>query len=144
MPRLSLCAVAFIIAAMSSPAKSLATGGEASGSAAASPNDSNTDGQVPLLPASDPSLDIPTIKLGETIRFEEMGPIILNTDGSARRIANWDTLTQHEKDTTWRRISQRNEKRRLILLQQQQEAEAAAAAADAGDAKGEDTNGQDL
>ena len=42
---------------------------------------------VPKLPPPDPnsSKDLPTIKLGETIRFEEWGPVILNADGSMRR-----------------------------------------------------------
>ncbi|KAG7346601.1 hypothetical protein IV203_005670 [Nitzschia inconspicua] len=77
---------------------------------------------IPRLPPPDPnaSKDIPTIKLGETIRFEEWGPIILNTDGTTRRIDNWDQLTEKEKEVTWRRISKRNEERRKLLLEQQQ------------------------
>ena len=77
---------------------------------------------IPQLPAAtgdDPN--IPSIKLGETIRFEEWGPIILNTDGTTRRIANWDNLTEQEKKVTWRRISKRNEERRLVLLEQQKQ-----------------------
>ena len=82
--------------------------------------------EVPQLPASDPNnKDIPTIRLGETISFEEFGPVILNTDGSTRRIANWDILTEAEKKVTWRRISKRNEERRKVLLQKQQEEEQA-------------------
>ena len=39
--------------------------------------------ELPLLPSSDPenSKNLPKIKLGETITFEEMGPVILNNDG---------------------------------------------------------------
>ena len=86
---------------------------------AAQAGDSNNE--VPQLPPPDPDSKLPTIKLGETIRLEEMGPIILNTDGSTRRIANWDSLTEGEKKVTWRRISKRNEERRQMLLQQQEE-----------------------
>jgi hypothetical protein len=50
-------------------------------------------GNVPQLPPPDPDSNLPSIKLGESIRFEEWGPIILNNDGTTRRIANWDTLT---------------------------------------------------
>lgn len=40
------------------------------------------EGKVLPLPAADPNdTRIPRIQLGETIRFEEWGPIILNTDG---------------------------------------------------------------
>jgi hypothetical protein len=74
-----------------------------------------------LLPAGDNDKDIPVLKLGETISFEALGPIILNTDGTTRRIANWDDMTEHERQTTWRRIKVRNEQRRQHLLQLQQQ-----------------------
>ena len=54
---------------------------------------SSETGNIPQLPAPDPDSNLPSIKLGESIRFEEWGPIILNSDGTTRRIANWDTLT---------------------------------------------------
>jgi hypothetical protein len=76
---------------------------------------------VPLLPAADPDSKLPSIKLGETISFEEMGPVIINTDGTTRRIDNWDSLTENEKKVTWRRISKRNEERRQALLQKMQQ-----------------------
>ena len=38
-------------------------------------------GDVPRLQAPDPDSNLPSFKLGETIRLEEMGPIITNTDG---------------------------------------------------------------
>ena len=86
--------------------------------AAATSND-----EIPQLPEADPDANIPRINLGETIRFEEMGPVILNTDGTTRRIANWDQLTEAEQKVTWRRISKRNEERRKMLLEQQQQKE---------------------
>ena len=82
---------------------------------------SETSNEIPQLPPPDPNSNLPTIKLGETITFEEWGPIILNTDGSTRKIANWDNLSEKEKEVTWRRISKRNEERRQVLLQQQQQ-----------------------
>ncbi len=81
----------------------------------------NEEEEIPLLPEADPNANIPRIHLGETIRFEEMGPIILNLDGTTRRIANWDQMTEHEQQVTWRRISKRNEERRQFLLKQQEE-----------------------
>ena len=83
------------------------------------------ENKLPLLPEPDPDANLPSIKLGETISFEEMGPVILNTDGTTRRIDNWDQLTEKEKEVTWRRIRKRNEQRRqqLLLQQQQQQKE---------------------
>lgn len=98
----------------------LSTGDAATAFAMETNNSNSLGGELPQLPPPDPKSDknIPTIKLGETIRFEEFGPIILNTDGSTRRIENWDTLTEKEKEVTWRRISRRNEERRKVLLAQ--------------------------
>ena len=60
---------------------------------AASALSSQGGGEIPRLLPPDPNKDIPTIRLGESIRFEEWGPIILNADGTTRRIANWDDMT---------------------------------------------------
>jgi len=54
---------------------------------AAVPGDNNNgsgQNEVPLLPEADPNnpKNIPSIKLGETISFEAMGPIIINSDGT--------------------------------------------------------------
>jgi hypothetical protein len=80
---------------------------------------SSNNQEVPQLPASDPNnKDIPSIKLGETIKFDEMGPVIINSDGTTRRIDNWKELSEREQEVTWRRISKRNEERRNVLLEQ--------------------------
>ena len=70
--------------------------------------------ELPQLPAvsghSDDSLK--SIELnGGSVSMEDLGPIIINKDGTTRRIANWDTLTRHEKETTFRLIRERNKKR---------------------------------
>lgn len=82
--------------------------------------------EIPLLPAHDPNLDVPRYKLGDKIKLDAMGPIIINPDGTTRQITNWDKMTEHERATAWRRISKRNEERRRILLEQQQQQQAAA------------------
>mmetsp|Transcript_26341 Transcript_26341/g.25194 ORF Transcript_26341/g.25194 Transcript_26341/m.25194 type:complete len:159 (+) Transcript_26341:197-673(+) len=51
------------------------------------------------------------INLGEKIGLEELGPIIINADGTTRQITNWISLTKSEQDTTWRLIAARNLKR---------------------------------
>lgn len=82
----------------------------------------NEDGEGPLLlpeGSNDPS--IPRIKFGETVSFEEMGPVIINADGTTRRIDNWDKMTKKEQEVTWRRISKRNAERRAALLELQQQ-----------------------
>jgi hypothetical protein len=55
------------------------------------------------------------INLGESISLEELGPIIINADGTTRRITNWSTLTEAEQKSSWRVISARNLKRLKVL-----------------------------
>jgi hypothetical protein len=78
------------------------------------------------LPPSNPDNkndDIKTLKMGESLKLDHLGPIILNTDGTTRRINNWDILTEHEREVTWRRIKKRNGERRKILEEQQKKQE---------------------
>lgn len=60
------------------------------------------------------------LKFGESISMDELGPIIINPDGTMRRIANWNELTKGEQESTFRQIVARN-KRRLAALKEQQE-----------------------
>lgn len=55
------------------------------------------------------------INLGETISLEELGPIIINADGTTRRITNWLDLNKEEQENSWRVISARNLKRLKVL-----------------------------
>ena len=52
-----------------------------------------------------------TLTFGEKISMDELGPIIINPDGTMRRIANWNELTKGEQESTFRQISARNKKR---------------------------------
>jgi predicted Fe-S protein YdhL (DUF1289 family) len=89
-----------------------------------SSTNTNIQNEILQLPPSNPEDEnIPILKFGETLRLEELGPIILNTDGTTRRIDNWNEMTEREKEVTWRRIKKRNEERRQVLMQQQQELE---------------------
>ena len=55
------------------------------------------------------------ITLGETVSLEELGPIIINADGTTRRITNWLELNKVEQENSWRVISARNLKRLKAL-----------------------------
>lgn len=69
---------------------------------------------LPLLPSTNSNREknYKILNLGgESIKLDELGPIIINSDGTTRRIANWNELTQQEKDSTWRIISRRNKER---------------------------------
>lgn len=83
----------------------------------------DTKEEILQLPASDPDANVPSLKVGESLKLESVGPVIINSDGTTRTIANWDTLTEREKEVTWRRIKKRNAERREVLLKAQSERE---------------------
>ena len=64
-----------------------------------------------LPPAVGDGLGTRQINLGETLKLDDLGPIIINPDGTTRRIANWANLTKSEQESSWRLISARNKKR---------------------------------
>jgi len=70
--------------------------------------------EVPALPppSTDPGNPLRTLSLGgDPLKLDDLGPIIINPDGTTRRIANWQTLTKQEQESSWRIISARNKKR---------------------------------
>ena len=50
------------------------------------------------------------------IEFDNLGPIIINTDGTMARIPNWNTLTDIEQKKAVRLIALRNQRRKETLL----------------------------
>ena len=61
------------------------------------------------LPASDGAQSV-TVG-GEAVAMEELGPIVINTDGTTARITNWPEMTPAEQEKTRRVIVARNAKR---------------------------------
>ena len=82
---------------------------------------------VPELPA--PSANSNTddtyiLKVdGPSVAMSELGPIIVNTDGTLRRIENWAQLTKAEQASTFRMVARRNKKRLEALKALQAEEE---------------------
>eukprot|EP00913_Durusdinium_trenchii_P000697 g649.t1 len=67
--------------------------------------------EAPAVTAAPPSL-----VLGETVKMDHLGPVIVNADGSLRRIANWQEMTEVERRATLRRIARRNQQRLARLI----------------------------
>ena len=78
--------------------------------------DESTD-EVLQLPAPGEvgSSQSQSLELGETLALDHLGPIIINKDGTLRRITNWSGLTANEKKHTLRKVSLRNQKRLGVL-----------------------------
>lgn len=95
-----------------------------------SKNAESSDETVSALPHPDDvrkpdgSTDGPTHTLevgGSAVSMDHLGPIIVNTDGTTRRIANWNEMTESEKANAIRLISARNKRRIADLLKQQEQ-----------------------
>jgi|UniRef100_A0A7S3BQK4 hypothetical protein len=54
------------------------------------------------------------------VELAHLGPIIVNSDGSMSRIANWDKMSAAEQQVAARRVAARNERRRAELVARQQ------------------------
>merc|ERR1719238_567050 len=52
---------------------------------------------------------------GEKVRMDNLGPIVLNEDGTMSRITNWHEMTEREQQNTLRVIAKRNAKRKKAL-----------------------------
>ncbi|EIW76815.1 hypothetical protein CONPUDRAFT_157970 [Coniophora puteana RWD-64-598 SS2] len=82
---------------------------------------SETNPSIPLLPAPGPaSLDDPNtpqvpINSAESVKLDALGPMVVNPDGTLSRIANWDKMTEEERERTLRVVTARN---RIRIAQQ--------------------------
>ena len=128
---LALSILLTTITIMSSPGDAFASAADSSNNHPQPPqNLAAQEGQEPetskpellQLSAGDPNdTNVKSLKMGESLKLDNLGPIIINTDGTTRTIDNWDTLTEREREVSWRRIAKRNAERRVILEQQQKE-----------------------
>ncbi|KAF4536117.1 Fungal specific transcription protein [Lasiodiplodia theobromae] len=77
----------------------------------------NNNGQ-PILPLPAPEEPGAALKLdlgGDGVKLDALGPMVVNTDGSLSRIANWDRMAEIEKRNTLRIIGKRNKERLAAL-----------------------------
>ena len=49
------------------------------------------------LPSNSSNGTTTTLKVGDAVQLDELGPIIINTDGTTTRISNWSSMNQQEK-----------------------------------------------
>ncbi|TQV94164.1 fungal specific transcription factor [Cordyceps javanica] len=59
---------------------------------------------------------------GSTVKLSELGPLVVNVDGTVARISNWKEMTDAERETTVRMVGRRN-KQRLEALKKSKAAE---------------------
>lgn len=92
-------------------------------------NASTTDDSQPKAPLALPAIpdagDAPTqidmSQGGSTVQLDHLGPMVVNTDGTLSRIANWDKMADIEKKATLRIIGKRNQSRLEALKKERGE-----------------------
>lgn len=81
--------------------------------------------KIPSLPSPkvhDPLEPVHQLEVnGDSIAMTDLGPIIVNADGTLRRIENWSKLTKQEQANTMRVVTRRNKKRLEALKELQKE-----------------------
>jgi hypothetical protein len=77
--------------------------------------DCGTREEAPLSIFTDAVID------ENAIKFDALGPIVLNMDGSMGRISNWSTMSDVEQKQAFRLIARRNKKRALELQEHRQQ-----------------------
>jgi len=81
------------------------------------------DTPILALPEAEDKDKVQTLEVGGAgIKLDDLGPVIVNKDGTMRRIANWANLSPQEQAATLRRIGKRNQER-VKELQERQEKE---------------------
>ncbi|KAI1269941.1 hypothetical protein F5Y18DRAFT_372050 [Xylariaceae sp. FL1019] len=79
------------------------------------------NGPILALPETPSNNDTTELAVGSSVRFDDLGPVVVNVDGSLSRISNWDKMSTIEKENTYRIIGKRNAARRAVLLERQEE-----------------------
>ena len=84
--------------------------------AAAATEEQTTEEEILALPSSSADGSAHQLNIGGSSHsMDYLGPMIVNADGSLRRITNWDELSPEEQANTKRIVVERNRKRLLKL-----------------------------
>ncbi|KAF4964619.1 hypothetical protein FSARC_7482 [Fusarium sarcochroum] len=67
--------------------------------------------------------DVTTLRVGESVRLDALGPLIVNTDGTMGRVGNWAGMTENEKQQTLKLLARRNKQRLEVLRAKNDEEE---------------------
>ncbi|KAJ7742098.1 hypothetical protein B0H14DRAFT_2988794 [Mycena olivaceomarginata] len=67
---------------------------------------------------------------GPAVKLDDLGPLVVNSDGTLSRIANWATLTAAEQANTIRVLAARN---KIRLANEEQKLKDSSEAAEIGD-----------
>ncbi|KAI7883035.1 hypothetical protein K492DRAFT_144442 [Lichtheimia hyalospora FSU 10163] len=79
--------------------------------------------QKPFLALPATAEETVKVDVNDTYKLKELGPVVVNEDGSLSRINNWHEMADIEKENVNRILLKRNRARLERLKQQQQQQE---------------------
>jgi hypothetical protein len=72
-----------------------------------------------VLPLPEPSAGSTAMKLdvssGQGVKLDHLGPMVVNRDGTLSRVANWEQMSEVERQNTLRILGKRNQMRIATL-----------------------------
>ncbi|KAL4263829.1 hypothetical protein AB1N83_004675 [Pleurotus pulmonarius] len=71
----------------------------------------NQTTRLALPPPNSPSATTQVAVGSTAVKLDELGPMVVNSDGTLSRIANWGSMTEAEKERTLRVLLARNKVR---------------------------------
>ncbi|CDS05845.1 hypothetical protein LRAMOSA08373 [Lichtheimia ramosa] len=81
----------------------------------------NNNSQPPLLALPATAEETVKVDVNDKYKLKELGPVVVNEDGSLSRINNWHDMAPIEKDNVNRILLKRNRERLERLKKQQQQ-----------------------
>ncbi|TKY85931.1 hypothetical protein EX895_004756 [Sporisorium graminicola] len=87
------------------------------------PNSTSGSSSQPSAPLGLPApSDVPTsTEPSNVIKLDHLGPMVVNSDGTISRIANWQNLSDIEKERSLRLLAKRNNARMENLKAKEEE-----------------------
>jgi hypothetical protein len=66
---------------------------------------------------------VTALRVGESVRLDALGPLVVNADGSMGRVGNWAGMTEGEREATLRLLGRSNKQRLEALKAKKAEEE---------------------
>ncbi|KAE8190291.1 hypothetical protein A4X06_0g5848 [Tilletia controversa] len=90
------------------------------------PSDVDVDGsarQTGDAATATPRLNLASDSDSSTVKFDALGPLVVNSDGTLSRIHNWSSMAKSERERTLRVLGKRNQSRIAGLRAKEEEGE---------------------
>lgn len=75
---------------------------------------------LPAIPTEEEAKKL-DVNSGNAVKLDQLGPMVVNSDGTLSRIANWADMTEGERERTIKVLSKRNQIRMATLKSQEEQ-----------------------